>query len=134
MVKSMLGQIKTEFQEKYDTQMGKMNKQIETLTEEITRLSEENISIRKENISIREENTTKSREIDNLNTRVEALENQNKFLLDLNSNLIKRINLEFFLRAYFDVPSHIKISNQGEMLKAMFEDIILNCEENKNKR
>ena len=71
--------------------------------------------------------------IDTLREDLEKEKTANKELRELNNNLLKRNNLEFFLRAFYSIPFWFRISNKSHILNFLFEDIKLNLTNNRNK-
>jgi len=101
------------------------------LTEGTNKSMNERIALtERSNKSLNERIALTERSNKSLKLEVQELKEKNKFLNIINRNFYRRINLEYFLRAYFDIPFNIILDNQGELLRNMFEEIKLNCSRN----
>ncbi len=115
---------------------------------EIQSLEEQTKDLRMELDNEKEANREGQRKISSMQGEIRSLEEKTKDLrieLDnekeanrelrfMNNNLLKRNNLEFFLRAFYSIPFAMKISNQNFILKYLFDEIKINYKNNMNKK
>jgi len=126
--KQIIGNIKTRKQIK-DESVDILNQILQTMKTQNLQIHSQNLQIHSQNLQINAlyKDFQAQKEI-NVATEKDLSEIKAKI-----SPFNKRKNLEFFLRAYFGIPFKRKITNQTQILYAMFEELKENFRLNQNK-